>query len=233
MLTASSVHQVIFKGSPEGLRLYLPEGTAFDEVLLQLQQRINAGERLWSGGDKVCLECGQRLLDGAQIQSIQQLLQAHKLKLTQVGTTRHQTAVAAAVAGLSVDRDLQELQPVTSSDKLVVEDPLYLQQTIRSGVQIVHNGTIVVLGDVNPGGELLAQGDILVWGSLRGTAHAGTRGNEKALIMALNLAPMQIRIAKYVARAPEDGPAPGQAEVAYISEGNIRIALLSEFGRRR
>jgi septum site-determining protein MinC len=233
MLTASSVHQVIFKGSPGGLRLYLPEDTAFDEVLLQLQQRIDAGERLWSGGGKVSLECGQRLLDGAQIQSIQELLQSHQLRLTQVSTTRHQTAVAAAVAGLSVDRDLQERQPVNSPDTPVVEEPLYLQQTIRSGVQIVHNGTIVVLGDVNPGGELLAQGDILVWGSLRGTAHAGTKGNENALIMALNLAPMQLRIAKFVARAPEDSPAPGQAEVAYISDGNIRIALLSEFGRRR
>ena len=110
-------------------------------------------------------------------------------------------------------------------------EPLYMEMTIRSGVEIRHPGTVVILGDVNPGGIVVASGDILVWGRLRGVAHAGANGNSECLIMALQMEPTQLRIADAVARAPEKAPTQFHAEVAYVTSGGIRIAKAADFSR--
>jgi septum site-determining protein MinC len=80
-----------------------------------------------------------------------------------------------------------------------------------------------VLGDVNPGARISAGGHVLVWGRLRGTAHAGRHGDEEALIVALQMRPLQLRIADVVARGPEEVPPPGLAEEARVEGGTIRI----------
>ncbi|HEY9870690.1 MAG TPA: septum site-determining protein MinC [Candidatus Obscuribacterales bacterium] len=104
---------------------------------------------------------------------------------------------------------------------------LYLRQTLRSGQAISHKGHLVIIGDVNPGAEVMAEGDITVWGALRGIAHAGIGGNIRAEIRALRLQPVQLRIAHAIARSPDrprksfsthSGP-----ETARIVNGTIRI----------
>ena len=76
---------------------------------------------------------------------------------------------------------------------------LYHATTLRGGQVLHHNGNIVVVGDVNPGAELIATGDIVVFGRLGGIAHAGAQGDESARVYALDLAPTQLRIATFIA----------------------------------
>ena len=80
---------------------------------------------------------------------------------------------------------------------------LYIRKTIRSGQSISSDGNIIVIGDVNPGSEIIAKGDITVWGILGGIAHAGSNGNNYARIRALKLNPVQIRIGEVFARRPD------------------------------
>lgn len=80
---------------------------------------------------------------------------------------------------------------------------LYLQQTLRSGQTMSYDGNVVLIGDVNPGSEVIAKGDITVWGILGGIAHAGARGNDFAKIRALKLNAIQLRISGYYARRPD------------------------------
>ncbi|WP_287129582.1 septum site-determining protein MinC [Candidatus Cyanaurora vandensis] len=227
MQTLPLEQQVTFKGSSEGLRLLLPPDLSWEEVMQQLQQRLDAGERLWSGGFRVILECQDRLTDAPQLEQVAQLLTSYQLTLGKVTTSRRQTAVAAAVAGLNVEQQTPAV-PVL----MPWAEPLYLQQTVRSGVLVKHPATVIILGDVNPGAEVHARGDIMVWGKLRGLAHAGSDGNDRALIFALHLAPMQLRIAEYLARAPEGAPS-DRPEVAYVRDENIHIALAADFRMAR
>ncbi|MGB5974193.1 MAG: septum site-determining protein MinC, partial [Nodosilinea sp.] len=104
--------------------------------------------------------------------------------------------------------------------------------TVRSGVEIRHPGTVVVLGDANPGSSLVAAGDILVWGRLRGTAHAGSGGDRDRCIMALQMRPTQLRLADLVARAPDSSTTQYLPEVAYIGDNTIRIAQAQAFARQ-
>jgi septum site-determining protein MinC len=84
-----------------------------------------------------------------------------------------------------------------------------------------HPGHIVIIGDVNPGAEVVAGGDIVVWGRLRGLVHAGALEDENAVICALELAPTQLRIASHIARSPEERPVKPVPEKASIRDGQI------------
>jgi septum site-determining protein MinC len=112
---------------------------------------------------------------------------------------------------------------------------LYLRKTIRSGQSISSDGNIVIIGDVNPGAEVIAKGDITVWGILGGIAHAGSEGNNYARIRALKLNPVQIRIGEVFARRPDTVNIPYvQKSSEYIPEeaftykGSIVIRKIHE-----
>ncbi|MBW4650671.1 MAG: septum site-determining protein MinC [Kastovskya adunca ATA6-11-RM4] len=232
--------QIHLKSEGEYLTLTLPSeaqtpaATNWSDFWQQLQHRLNAGERFWQPTTVVHLIAKDRLLDGRQLQTIADILSESQLQLKRVCTSRRQTAVAAATAGYSVEQEapahsLAASESVPPSSPLA--DPLYLQTTVRSGVEVCHPGTVVILGDLNPGGVVIAAGDILVWGRLRGIAHAGARGNSECRIMALQMEPTQLRIADAVARAPQTVPTMFHPEVAYVTPEGIRIARSADFSK--
>jgi septum formation inhibitor MinC len=93
---------------------------------------------------------------------------------------------------------------------------------IRSGVILDHRGHVIVFGDVNPGAEVRAEGNIIVLGRLRGTAHAGI-GREVGFILALRLEPQQLRIGRMVARASDSDAASSEPEIARILSDSITV----------
>ena len=100
------------------------------------------------------------------------------------------------------------------------------QGTLRSGEYLDSPGDLLILGDVNPGAKVSAEGNIIIWGRLLGIAHAGSKGNSQARISALQLRPVQLRIAKKVARGPKEKPQLGLAEQARIDSDEIIISPL-------
>jgi len=117
----------------------------------------------------------------------------------------------------------------------LVEAPqgtLYRTATLRGGQTLHHTGNIVVVGDVNPGAELVATGDILVFGRLAGIAHAGAGGDENARIYAVELSPTQLRIASFIGAdeklARQSKPLP---EVAVARDAKILVLSLDELSR--
>jgi septum site-determining protein MinC len=133
----------------------------------------------------------------------------------------------------SVRRLKPELERIPSAPELRLVDAapstLYHAATLRGGQALHHTGNLVVVGDVNPGAELVATADILVFGRLAGTAHAGAQGDENARIYAVDLAATQLRIATFIA-ADEGGrrrrrPSP---EAALARDGHIVILSLDE-----
>jgi septum site-determining protein MinC len=204
-----------------------PTSTRWDDLWEQLQQRLQGSRRFWQPLARVHLIAHDRLIDARQLQAINNALLDVQLQLHLVATSRRQTAVAAATAGYSVTQQTKILPltpPPAQPPTPLLAEPLYLHMTVRSGMDIRHQGTIVIMGDVNPGGEIFAAGDIIIWGRLRGMAHAGYPNNPQCLIMALQMEPTQLRIADRVARAPENPPPQFEPEIAYVTPQGIRIA---------
>ncbi|MFU0825166.1 septum site-determining protein MinC [Clostridium sp.] len=99
----------------------------------------------------------------------------------------------------------------------------FYRKTLRSGQIIRYPGNIVIIGDVNPGSEVYAGGNVIVLGNLRGNVHAGNSGNTKAIISAFRLQPKILQIANVMTRAPEDDEKPYYPEVAKIKDGTIIV----------
>ena len=232
--------QVQLKTQGERLLLILPTESqvppsefSWWEIWQQMKQRLNASDRLRKPNTALHLVAKDRLLDNRQLQDLAETLNTYQIQLKCVATSRRQTAIAACTLGYSVEQIQLEtsLTADFQTTPAPLADALYLQMTVRSGVEIRHGGTVIILGDINPSGIIIADGDILVWGRLRGVAHAGAGGNRESLIMALQMEPTQLRIADAVARSPEKSPTNFLPEVAHITTEGIRIVKAADFSR--
>jgi septum site-determining protein MinC len=98
-----------------------------------------------------------------------------------------------------------------------------IRRTLRSGRTVHSAGHVVVIGDVNPGAEIIAAGDVIIWGRLRGNVHAGSEGDEKAMVCALDMIPNQLRIAGYIVTSPAEKRHKPRPEVALVRSNQIIV----------
>jgi len=202
--------------SPRHLRL-TAEARSSASPLEEVTAWLNSNP----GEGAVWLFCADRTLTLPELRAIQEQFAGAATRLERVVA---RTALGlVAPAGLGLETAL-ELAPPTRPEPQVTAPALTIHRgTLRSGDHLEVEGSLLVLGDVNPGARVSAGGDVRVWGRLRGVAHAGAAGNRQARIVALQLRPLQLRIADAVARGPEDLPPPGFCEQALLEEGAISI----------
>ena len=98
-----------------------------------------------------------------------------------------------------------------------------VNRTVRSGQRIEYDGDVLIIGDVNPDAYVVASGNIIVMGKLRGIVHAGANGDETAIVLALKLIPQQLRISSFYTRSPDNIEEPEYPEKAYIENNQIYI----------
>jgi len=182
---------VAFKGIPGGLRLVLHSDTAWDAVLDAVREGLTARRSFLEKG-AVYFDVTGRTLSRGQKKELLDVLQ-RDVDLT----------------GVRFD---EALRPNPAPKNRIVKGP------VRSGQQIDCDGDLTIIGDVNPGGEVRAAGNIIVLGSLRGFAHAGRDGVLGSVVFALRMAPIQVRIAGYVARPGDNGEGPA---LIYLDERNV------------
>ena len=214
---------VTIKGTSDGLVITLGEGP-LPAVLSEMETRLASRASFFRGG-RVALRVGDRALATEQLETIGTTLQQFGVTLWAVEGTHPATHVAARKLGLETS-----LHPAPSSALATPgEIPLaemvgiVVRRTLRSGQAIHHAGHVTLIGDVNPGAEVVAGGDVIVWGKLWGTVHAGAMGDDGAVVCALELAPSQIRIGSHIARSPERGRRPKVPEIASVEEEGIVV----------
>lgn len=204
---------VMLKGTKEGLLITLGSGE-WATVLADLEQQLERpGARAFFQGARVVVDTGARTLDDEQQAQLNGMLDAHGIQVA---------------AGVAAPVRARPLPGATTGDTVYQREglpsALMIRRTLRSGQIIRHPGHVVVYGDVNDGAEVIAGGDVLVWGRLRGLVHAGATGDNRATVGALTLTPPQIRIGGHIARAPEERKKRARGpEMASVREGRIII----------
>ena len=213
---------ISIKGTKDGLLVTLGEGE-LTSLLAELQEWLGSTASFFKGG-QVALEVGQRELSVREIEHIQALLAQHEVALGTVISQAPVTRAAASYLDLETKRSSRpERRPARRVEGEFSEGAL-VRCTLRSGQVIQHPGHVVVIGDVNAGAEVIAGGDVIIWGRLSGTVHAGAMGNDRAIVCALDLTPTQLRIGKYIARPPEvTSRQTTIPEVAFVQEGTIIV----------
>lgn len=227
--------RVSIKGIPDGLLITFGPGeyaALLDELAADLD--VKKG---FLQGSRVTASVGSRSLDRDELALLRTLLEDNGLTLWAVlaefeGTkdSARGLGLATRLPGSNTDLNGNLLQsasndPSPTNPNLPAgvdgSNGLVLRETIRSGRSVYHEGHIVVIGDVNPGAEIIAVGDVVVWGKLRGLVHAGALGDKTAVICALELIPTQLRIADQIAISPNDQRRQSTPEKVSINDGRI------------
>lgn len=196
--------RIQIKGIREGLLITLGEGE-WAELRNELLSHLD-GQGEFLRGARLAIDVKNLAINPVDLQTLQSEIGGRGLSLWAVLSESPLTESSAQALNLATRINQATPQAnKTPADTIVHqgEPALLFRRTLRSGFSIQHAGHVVVIGDVNPGAEIVASGDIIVWGHLRGMVHAGAEGDESAMICALDLSPTQLRIAGQIALSPQ------------------------------
>lgn len=169
-------------------------------------------------GARLAIDVGNQILKAAELGQLRNEIQERDLTLWAVLSNSPTTAQTAQTLGLATRLSRPAPGATTPRTGTAEQDggaAILLRRTLRSGYRLQYAGHVMVIGDLNPGAEIIAGGDVVVWGRLRGMVHAGAEGDENAVVCALDLSPTQLRIAGKIAVSPQRRGKP-QPEMARI-----------------
>ena len=221
---------VAIKGVNDGLLISLSATESWQSVTDQLAARIDEKAQFFAGAN-ITVELGERPVPKYELSSLKALLERRGLKLSLVRSESNTTQSSAASLDVPTDNHhaapkapepaKQETAPVNPEE--TGTQGVLFRRTLRSGRTIHSEGHVIVFGDVNPGAEVIARGDIVVWGKLRGYVHAGAGGDESAIVCALEMSPSQLRIAEYIVTSPAGKRRKIKPEVALVRGNQIIV----------
>ena len=226
---------ITIKGVRDGLLISLSPTEKWQTVADYLAARIDDQVDFYAGAD-ITVQLGSRPVPKYELSSLKALLERRGLTLKMVLSSSATTRESALALDLKTKSGDQTRQPQTSDSPSVNPTEMMpfnpeetgasgvlFRRTLRSGRTIHSDGHVVVIGDVNPGAKIIAAGDIIVWGKLRGTVHAGADGSESAIVCALDMNPSQLRIAGYIVTSPPGKRENIVPEVALIRDNHIIV----------
>ncbi|MGM8212996.1 septum site-determining protein MinC [Virgibacillus sp. W0430] len=199
--------KITIKGTRDGLTLFIDDRCSFEAAFQELKEKIKANR---PSKDEpvvsVLVKLGNRYLHKEEKELLEQV----------IGMNNRLT-----IEGFDSDVILKEeaLQWKEESEAKVIN------QIVRSGQVLRVKGDLILIGDVNPGGQVVATGNIYILGNLRGIAHAGENGDREAVIAASYMKPTQLRIADYVSRAPDYESEGVYMECGFINHEQDKIII--------
>ncbi len=208
------------KGLKGGTTFFLNDQAPFQDVIRAVEEEL-ARVGGFFRDSQIVLHFGSRLLSKEEWRELKELLYGEGLILR----------YAVALSPVSREVLYREGVPVRETPLAPTDhrsrplEPsfrhpavLYLRRSLRSGQKEVCEGDVVLVGDVNQGAEIVAGRDVLVFGALRGVVHAGYPDNTDAVVIALKLVPLQLRIGPFIARAGE-----GEGQRRALQPGIARV----------
>lgn len=241
---------IAIKGIREGILATLAPTEDWQPLLDDLTRYIDQRGSFFRGA-RLVVDLSERAVDTENLTSLKALLAERQVELVAILSENDDTCSAAQELALFTDlsqipsppvkvkpradddfdddddsdEDEEDAPPPMDSEEYGTVGVL-VKRTLRSGRTVRSNGHVVILGDVNYGAQVVATGDIIVWGKVRGIVHAGASGDETAVVCALDLTPTQLRIAGHIAVPPrDDKKRKPQPEMAQVKNGQIEAVL--------
>ena len=215
---------VKLRGYKDGLHLIINPKVSLNEVETAIHELLSEMNQSLSG-TSIQIDMMTTPLTSDDLKELEtHLTKSYDLVVSGVNVLdeKDESPILAAPTTHSISQEL------TLDTPMHIEDAQVVRQTIRSGqTTSCLTGSVILYGDVNPGGEVIASGDIVVLGALRGSAHAGANGSLSSVIIAMDLVPLQLQIGTYVNRPPLGQKPRGYPEIARV--GAEDIIIVEEF----
>ncbi|MDO4556047.1 MAG: septum site-determining protein MinC [Lachnospiraceae bacterium] len=245
---------VMIKGNKYGFTLYLDPEMDFAALLPLVGERFLQSNRFFTGDSQIAIRFeGKELTFEEQNQVIEQIEQNSQVRISYImdENERNEEVFREAVEEYGkrlreafakekedYKKELLRTAPVAAGQDHInlSKDGQFYKGTLRSGQSVEVEKSIVIVGDVNPGADVIAGGNIVVLGCLKGSVSAGYPENRGAFVVALDMQPMQVRIGDLIARSPDDDRKgkkkkkeirDPEARIAYVENENIYIEPIS------
>lgn len=213
-------NSVIIKGTKSGIILVLDSSLDFAELKEKIRTKLQASAAFLGDAAMALSFEGRTLSDKEQREILDIIDATTDLNIVCITETDERKQ---AIMEKSLNDRLMELNSNTGQ---------FYKGNLRSGQVLEVATSIIILGDVNPGAKVVSTGNIIVLGALKGNAYAGVSGNQNAFVLALDMAPVQVKIAEVIARCPDQPNIPAKnnvrnTQIAYLEDGNLYIEPLS------
>lgn len=243
-------HSILLKGNKYGIVVVLDESMEFLQLLEKVGEKFKESGKFFDTKSKLAITFEGRTLSNDEIKSLLDVISDNcDIQISYVIDSNKEVEEYFQKSILQQEAQIKELteqfleeeeeetstpevnlQPESSNNGL---NGMFYKGTLRSGQSLESSTSLIILGDVNLGAEVQAVGNIVILGCLKGTAFAGCHGNTNAFVMALEMDPMQIRIANYIARASDQDrikkiKEPKEAKIAFVENENIYIEPVSK-----
>ena len=205
---------ISFQVSKKGVLINLNFESKFSDVKKELMDHVNKADNFFAGAD------------------IYLNITGHCLKLEELSELVNIIKKYNDINEVYIDNNFEQKKTTINKKKNEIKneiknkkDTLLIEKTIRSGQRVKYPTNVVIMGDINPGAEVIAGGDIIVLGKLKGVVHAGADGSYDAKIFAMYLEATQLRIANVISRSPDEHKKNSKydAEIAYLKNGKIIV----------
>ncbi|HLR52841.1 MAG TPA: septum site-determining protein MinC [Candidatus Avamphibacillus sp.] len=208
---------ILIKGTRDGLTLFIDDACSFEEAITELRDKLSSSKN--NKDDPmvpVAVKLGNRYLHKNQKDQLLSIIEEEN------NFTLH-----------SYESNLIEKEEAL--EWLANDEIKSINRIVRSGQVLEVTGNLLLIGDVNPGGKVVATGNIYIMGRLYGIAHAGSDGDKQSVIAASYMKPNQLRIAHYISRAPDYESDGVYMECGFIDEDEDKIMIdrLQVLSRKR
>lgn len=211
-------NSVIIKGNKYGIIVVLNPDEKFDKLKEIVAQKFRESSDFFKDAKMAVTFEGRKLTNDDQKEILDIIAQNSNMQI---------------ICVIDNDEEREEAFRKTLEEKLMEvsnNTGQFYKGILRSGASLEFETSVVIIGDVNNGARVVSKGNIIVLGSLKGTAIAGVTGNSNSFVVALDMRPTQIRIADTIARSP-DKPVKEEnkdAKIAFLEDGNIYIEPLTK-----
>lgn len=213
-------NSVVIKGNKYGIVVQMDKNISFAQLKEDLAEKFKSASKFFDKANMAVSFEGRRLTSDEEREVLQIIANNSQLNIVCVIDNDE---MKEKMFKKAVEDKLEELSAHTGQ---------FYKGTLRSGQMLESESSIIILGDINPGAKVIAKGNIIVLGSLKGTAYAGANGNEDAFVVALEMAPIQIRIGDTIARCNDSGtkikPISPDTMIAFVEDENIYIERLDK-----
>ena len=207
---------VVIKGNKSGIRIVLDDALPFPEILEEVEKKFKESSDFLGEAQVAVSFDGRKLTEEQEAILLECIKENSKLQV---------------VCLIDEDKQREELFNQTLNEKLMAMNAnsgQFFKGNLSSGQVKEFETSVVILGDINVGAQVVSTGNVIVLGSLYGTVYAGAAGKENAFIVALKMNPMQIRISDVIARSSDEKQeTPAEPQIAYLQDGAIYIDTLS------
>ena len=209
-------------GSKSGIILRLDPEADWDSIVKDVAEKFKSSAQFWGDAKKAIAFQGRELDEKQQDEILATIQDNCELQIVCVLDENPEREAAFAKA----------LQQEKSGSASAVAEKTAANMLQNDNGQVLDVETsIIILGDVNNGAKVISKGNVIILGSLKGNVFAGSAGNVDAFVIALDMKPVQIRIADTIARSPDESPRRSKTKetrIAFWEDGNIYIEPLDK-----